>query len=61
MAEADFLSTASVIPESLPLRELGPHSELCPGLAARKRHRKTQREKGRERMRMIKSKRGRQC
>lgn len=30
MAGADFLSTALVIPQSLPVRELGPHSELRP-------------------------------
>ena len=37
MAKADFLSTASVIPQSLPVREEGPHSELCPGLTERGR------------------------
>lgn len=37
MAEADFLSTASVIPQSLPVRGVGPHCELCPGLTERER------------------------
>lgn len=56
VAEADFLSTASVIPQSLPVRELVPHSELCPGLTERGRDiAKHKRE------RMKKSKRGRQC
>lgn len=35
-----FLSTASVIPQSLPVRELGPHSELRLGLTKAHKHTK---------------------
>lgn len=45
MAEADFLSTTSVIPQSLPVREVGPHSQLCPGLTERVRDIDKERER----------------
>lgn len=56
MAEADFLSTTSVIPQSLPVRELGPHSQLCPGLTERARDidKHKERERVRERKRIKK-------